>query len=57
MSHIYGYVKHAAMNSTGSWTIIVSNLLWKRFWKDLGSVLGVVWKGKSGDFVMDIIEK
>ena len=28
-----------------------------RVWDGLGSVLGVVWKGKSGDFVRDIIEK
>ena len=44
MSHIYGYVKHAAMNSTGSWTIIVSNVLWKRFWKDL-ELFGVGFGG------------
>ena len=29
----------------------------KGFWNDLGSVFGVVWWGKSGDFVKDIFKK
>jgi hypothetical protein len=56
---IEGYIKHASTAvELGQFFFRISfGKCLVRVWDDLDSIFSVVWWGKSGDFVKDIIEK